>query len=61
MVYVFNKGCSPSTGLAKAEDKAKAHRAKKLEGTSSTDELKKKPPGASVKREAVAHLSSGEA
>nr|XP_042714414.1 zinc finger protein 512B isoform X2 [Chrysemys picta bellii] len=45
-------------GLAKAEDKAKAHRAKKLEGTSSTDELKKKPPGAGVKREAVAHLSS---
>uniref|UniRef100_A0A8C4VWD3 Zinc finger protein 512 n=1 Tax=Gopherus evgoodei TaxID=1825980 RepID=A0A8C4VWD3_9SAUR len=47
-------------GLAKAEDKAKAHRAKKLEGTSSMDELKKKPPGAGVKREAVTHLSSGE-
>uniref|UniRef100_A0A8C8R847 Zinc finger protein 512B n=1 Tax=Pelusios castaneus TaxID=367368 RepID=A0A8C8R847_9SAUR len=45
-------------GLAKAEDKAKAHRAKKLEGTSSMDELKKKPPGAGAKREAVAHLSS---
>uniref|UniRef100_A0A452H8V5 Zinc finger protein 512 n=1 Tax=Gopherus agassizii TaxID=38772 RepID=A0A452H8V5_9SAUR len=45
-------------GLAKAEDKAKAHRAKKLEGTSSMDELKKKPPGAGVKREAVTHLSS---
>ncbi|XP_067410175.1 zinc finger protein 512B isoform X4 [Emydura macquarii macquarii] len=45
-------------GLAKAEDKAKAHRAKKLEGTSSTDELKKKPPGAGARREAVAHLSS---
>ncbi|KAM9120970.1 zinc finger protein 512B isoform 2-T2 [Pangshura tecta] len=45
-------------GLAKAEDKAKAHRAKKLEGTSNTDELKKKPSGAGVKREAVAHLSS---
>ncbi|XP_044842636.1 zinc finger protein 512B isoform X2 [Mauremys mutica] len=45
-------------GLAKAEDKAKAHRAKKLEGTSSMDELKKKPSGAAVKREAVAHLSS---
>ncbi|KAM7149895.1 zinc finger protein 512B isoform 1-T1 [Macrochelys suwanniensis] len=45
-------------GLAKAEDKAKAHRAKKLEGASSTNELKKKPPGAGVKREAAAHLSS---
>uniref|UniRef100_K7FGZ2 Zinc finger protein 512B n=1 Tax=Pelodiscus sinensis TaxID=13735 RepID=K7FGZ2_PELSI len=45
-------------GLAKAEDKAKAHRAKKLEGSSSKDELKKKPPGAGGKREAITHLSS---
>uniref|UniRef100_A0A8D0HHM7 Zinc finger protein 512B n=1 Tax=Sphenodon punctatus TaxID=8508 RepID=A0A8D0HHM7_SPHPU len=35
-------------GLVKAEDKAKAHRAKKLEAASSSnEELKKKPPGPS--------------
>ncbi|XP_074867750.1 zinc finger protein 512B isoform X2 [Carettochelys insculpta] len=45
-------------GLAKAEDKAKAHRAKKLEGASNMDELKKKPLGAGVKREAVMHSSA---
>ncbi|XP_025057465.1 zinc finger protein 512B isoform X6 [Alligator sinensis] len=42
-------------GLIKAEDKAKAHRAKKLEGSSSTDELKKKPPGGG-KKEAAPHF-----
>uniref|UniRef100_A0A8D0LCK2 Zinc finger protein 512B n=1 Tax=Sphenodon punctatus TaxID=8508 RepID=A0A8D0LCK2_SPHPU len=42
-------------GLVKAEDKAKAHRAKKLEAASSSnEELKKKPPGPSAKREAAA-------
>uniref|UniRef100_A0A8C0FS24 Zinc finger protein 512B n=1 Tax=Bubo bubo TaxID=30461 RepID=A0A8C0FS24_BUBBB len=43
-------------GLVKAEDKAKAHRAKKLEGNTNTEELKKKPPGAGVKKETAAHL-----
>ncbi|KAM6054160.1 zinc finger protein 512B isoform 2-T2 [Chlamydotis macqueenii] len=43
-------------GLVKAEDKAKAHRAKKLEGSTNTEELKKKPPGAGVKKETVVHL-----
>ncbi|XP_075294786.1 zinc finger protein 512B isoform X2 [Opisthocomus hoazin] len=43
-------------GLVKAEDKAKAHRAKKLEGNTNTEELKKKPPGAGVKKEAAVHL-----
>ncbi|XP_019403832.1 PREDICTED: zinc finger protein 512B isoform X6 [Crocodylus porosus] len=42
-------------GLIKAEDKAKAHRAKKLEGSSSMDELKKKPPGGG-KKEAAPHF-----
>uniref|UniRef100_A0A8V5GRF3 Uncharacterized protein n=1 Tax=Melopsittacus undulatus TaxID=13146 RepID=A0A8V5GRF3_MELUD len=41
-------------GLVKAEDKAKAHRAKKLEGNTN-EELKKKPLGAAVKKEAVVH------
>uniref|UniRef100_A0A8C0IJL5 Zinc finger protein 512B n=1 Tax=Chelonoidis abingdonii TaxID=106734 RepID=A0A8C0IJL5_CHEAB len=58
MKHSKSRAMSFNTGLAKAEDKAKAHRAKKLEGTSSMDELKKKPPGAGVKREAVTHLSS---
>uniref|UniRef100_A0A8C0FWW1 Zinc finger protein 512B n=1 Tax=Bubo bubo TaxID=30461 RepID=A0A8C0FWW1_BUBBB len=48
-------------GLVKAEDKAKAHRAKKLEGNTNTEELKKKPPGAGVKKETAAHLPAGEA
>ncbi|XP_046786828.1 zinc finger protein 512B isoform X6 [Gallus gallus] len=43
-------------GLVKAEDKAKAHRAKKLEGSTNMEELKKKPPGAGVKKEAAVHL-----
>ncbi|KAM7090674.1 zinc finger protein 512B isoform 4-T5 [Ciconia maguari] len=43
-------------GLVKAEDKAKAHRAKKLEGSTNTEELKKKPPGAGVKKETAVHL-----
>ncbi|OXB67851.1 hypothetical protein ASZ78_005533, partial [Callipepla squamata] len=43
-------------GLVKAEDKAKAHRAKKLEGSTNMEELKKKPPGAGVKKEASVHL-----
>ncbi|XP_054029658.1 zinc finger protein 512B [Dryobates pubescens] len=43
-------------GLVKAEDKAKAHRAKKLEGSTSTEELKKKSPGGSVKKETAVHL-----
>ncbi|PKU33020.1 hypothetical protein llap_16676 [Limosa lapponica baueri] len=43
-------------GLVKAEDKAKAHRAKKLEGSTNTEELKKKPPGAGVKKEPAVHL-----
>ncbi|XP_031445441.1 zinc finger protein 512B isoform X6 [Phasianus colchicus] len=43
-------------GLVKAEDKAKAHRAKKLEGGTNMEELKKKPPGAGVKKEAAVHL-----
>ncbi|XP_074877202.1 zinc finger protein 512B isoform X1 [Buteo buteo] len=43
-------------GLVKAEDKAKAHRAKKLEGNTNTEELKKKPPGAGVKKETAVHL-----
>ncbi|NXA34276.1 Z512B protein, partial [Eudromia elegans] len=43
-------------GLVKAEDKAKAHRAKKLEGNTNMEDLKKKPPGAGVKKEAVVHL-----
>uniref|UniRef100_A0A8B9TB83 Zinc finger protein 512B n=1 Tax=Anas platyrhynchos TaxID=8839 RepID=A0A8B9TB83_ANAPL len=43
-------------GLVKAEDKAKAHRAKKLEGSTNVEELKKKTPGAGVKKEAAAHL-----
>uniref|UniRef100_A0A8D2NJK2 Zinc finger protein 512B n=1 Tax=Zosterops lateralis melanops TaxID=1220523 RepID=A0A8D2NJK2_ZOSLA len=38
-------------GLVKAEDKAKAHRAKKLEGNANMEELKKKPPGVGVKKE----------
>ncbi|XP_019365621.1 PREDICTED: zinc finger protein 512B isoform X6 [Gavialis gangeticus] len=42
-------------GLIKAEDKAKAHRAKKLEGSSNMDELKKKPPGGG-KKEAAPHF-----
>ncbi|XP_019403828.1 PREDICTED: zinc finger protein 512B isoform X2 [Crocodylus porosus] len=49
------KAPSPSSGLIKAEDKAKAHRAKKLEGSSSMDELKKKPPGGG-KKEAAPHF-----
>ncbi|XP_044311496.1 zinc finger protein 512B [Varanus komodoensis] len=41
-------------GLVKAEDKAKAHRAKKLEAAlSSNDEQKKKPLGSSAKKEAA--------
>ncbi|XP_053104892.1 zinc finger protein 512B isoform X3 [Hemicordylus capensis] len=45
-------------GLAKAEDKAKAHRAKKLEAalsssSSNNEDLKKKLPGSSVKKEAA--------
>lgn len=51
---------SPSSGFIKAEDKAKAHRAKKLEGSSSTDELKKKPPGGG-KKEAAPHFPTGQA
>ncbi|KAM6404240.1 zinc finger protein 512B isoform 2-T2 [Rhynochetos jubatus] len=43
-------------GLVKAEDKAKAHRAKKLEGNTNAEELKKKPPGAGVKKETAVHL-----
>ncbi|NXP23473.1 Z512B protein, partial [Scytalopus superciliaris] len=43
-------------GLVKAEDKAKAHRAKKLEGNTSMEELKKKSPGAEVKKETAVHL-----
>ncbi|XP_035404269.1 zinc finger protein 512B isoform X7 [Cygnus atratus] len=43
-------------GLVKAEDKAKAHRAKKLEGNTNMEELKKKTPGAGVKKETAAHL-----
>ncbi|XP_074776218.1 zinc finger protein 512B isoform X7 [Athene noctua] len=43
-------------GLVKAEDKAKAHRAKKLEGNTNTEELKKKLPGAGVKKETAVHL-----
>ncbi|XP_035199460.1 zinc finger protein 512B isoform X6 [Oxyura jamaicensis] len=43
-------------GLVKAEDKAKAHRAKKLEGSTNVEELKKKTPGAGVKKETAAHL-----
>uniref|UniRef100_A0A8B9NTG3 Zinc finger protein 512B n=1 Tax=Apteryx owenii TaxID=8824 RepID=A0A8B9NTG3_APTOW len=43
-------------GLVKAEDKAKAHRAKKLEGNTNMEDLKKKPPGAGVKKETVTHL-----
>lgn len=50
-----------STGLVKAEDKAKAHRAKKLEGNTNTEELKKKPPGAGAKKETAVHLPAGEA
>ncbi|KAM6112812.1 LOW QUALITY PROTEIN: zinc finger protein 512B [Pterocles gutturalis] len=42
-------------GLVKAEDKAKAHRAKKLEGSTNMEELKKKPPGAVVKKEMAVH------
>ncbi|XP_061486959.1 zinc finger protein 512B isoform X2 [Rhineura floridana] len=41
-------------GLAKAEDKAKAHRAKKLEAalsSSSNEEQKKKPPGSSMRKD----------
>ncbi|XP_019365622.1 PREDICTED: zinc finger protein 512B isoform X7 [Gavialis gangeticus] len=49
------KAPSPSSGLIKAEDKAKAHRAKKLEGSSNMDELKKKPPGGG-KKEAAPHF-----
>ncbi|XP_077192011.1 zinc finger protein 512B isoform X2 [Paroedura picta] len=50
-------------GLAKAEDKAKAHRAKKLEAalsssTVNSEELKKKPTGSSAKKEAAA-LAAG--
>ncbi|XP_038606209.1 zinc finger protein 512B isoform X2 [Tachyglossus aculeatus] len=45
-------------GLAKVEDKAKAHRAKKLEGGSSTEDSKKKPPASSVKRETATYLST---
>ncbi|KAL8179697.1 UNVERIFIED_CONTAM: hypothetical protein K2H54_071334, partial [Gekko kuhli] len=45
-------------GLAKAEDKAKAHRAKKLEAALSSsamnnEELKKKLPASSIKKEAT--------
>ncbi|NXH15576.1 Z512B protein, partial [Bucco capensis] len=43
-------------GLVKAEDKAKAHRAKKLEGNTNMEELKKKPPGAGVKKETAIHV-----
>ncbi|XP_069727624.1 zinc finger protein 512B isoform X4 [Phaenicophaeus curvirostris] len=43
-------------GLVKAEDKAKAHRAKKLEGSTNMEELKKKPPGAGVKKETAVHV-----
>ncbi|XP_009996898.1 PREDICTED: zinc finger protein 512B [Chaetura pelagica] len=43
-------------GLVKAEDKAKAHRAKKLEGSTNMEELKKKPAGAGVKKETAMHL-----
>uniref|UniRef100_A0A8C0VHY8 Zinc finger protein 512B n=1 Tax=Cyanistes caeruleus TaxID=156563 RepID=A0A8C0VHY8_CYACU len=43
-------------GLVKAEDKAKAHRAKKLEGNANMEELKKKPPGVGVKKETSVHL-----
>ncbi|NXD65108.1 Z512B protein, partial [Eolophus roseicapillus] len=43
-------------GLVKAEDKAKAHRAKKLEGNANMEELKKKPLGAGVKKEMPVHL-----
>uniref|UniRef100_A0A8D2J0N0 Zinc finger protein 512B n=1 Tax=Varanus komodoensis TaxID=61221 RepID=A0A8D2J0N0_VARKO len=44
-------------GLVKAEDKAKAHRAKKLEAAlSSNDEQKKKPLGSSAKKEALIHV-----
>ncbi|XP_041314301.1 zinc finger protein 512B isoform X3 [Pyrgilauda ruficollis] len=42
-------------GLVKAEDKAKAHRAKKLEGNANMEELKKKPPGVGVKKETSVH------
>ncbi|NWZ37370.1 Z512B protein, partial [Brachypodius atriceps] len=42
-------------GLVKAEDKAKAHRAKKLEGNANMEELKKKPPGVGVKKEISVH------
>ncbi|XP_068768199.1 zinc finger protein 512B isoform X6 [Struthio camelus] len=43
-------------GLVKAEDKAKAHRAKKLEGNTNMEDLKKKPPGSGVKKESAVHL-----
>ncbi|XP_063152984.1 zinc finger protein 512B [Candoia aspera] len=49
-------------GLAKAEDKAKAHRAKKLEASllsSHTEDHKKKLPGSSVKREATSITATG--
>ncbi|XP_072489345.1 uridine-cytidine kinase-like 1 isoform X4 [Notamacropus eugenii] len=50
-------------GLAKAEDKAKAHRAKKLEASSSAEEGRKKVLAANVKKEVVSvatpHLSTG--
>uniref|UniRef100_A0A8D0FRD3 Zinc finger protein 512B n=1 Tax=Strix occidentalis caurina TaxID=311401 RepID=A0A8D0FRD3_STROC len=48
--------CGKGLCLVKAEDKAKAHRAKKLEGNTNTEELKKKPPGAGVKKETAVHL-----
>ncbi|XP_028926094.1 zinc finger protein 512B isoform X2 [Ornithorhynchus anatinus] len=44
--------------LAKVEDKAKAHRAKKLEGVCSTEDSKKKPQASSVKRETATYLST---
>nr|XP_034979057.1 LOW QUALITY PROTEIN: zinc finger protein 512B [Zootoca vivipara] len=43
-------------GLAKAEDKAKAHRAKKLEASlssASNEDLKKKTPGPSIRKDAA--------
>lgn len=57
----MSKKFSFFTGLVKAEDKAKAHRAKKLEGNANMEELKKKPPGVGVKKETSVHPPAGEA
>ncbi|XP_060086585.1 LOW QUALITY PROTEIN: zinc finger protein 512B [Heteronotia binoei] len=53
-------------GLAKAEDKAKAHRAKKLEAALSSsavnsEELRKKLPGSSIKKEAAPTVAAPSA